>query len=94
MKALAGRAEHVPVPAARRERPGALAPERGFLFFHQLGDGSADFRAYALAGHGRKGFEIDTVEKLAMERELQLLVFRSGAFFREEPVNPPGFARS
>ena len=33
MKALAGGAEHVPVPAARRERPGALAPERGFLLF-------------------------------------------------------------
>jgi multiple sugar transport system permease protein len=33
VKALAGGAEHVPVPAARRDRPGALAPERGFLLF-------------------------------------------------------------
>ncbi len=33
MKTLAGDAEHVPVPAARRDRPGALAPEPGFLLF-------------------------------------------------------------
>ena len=52
--------------------------ERRLLFFHQLGDGGADFRAHPLAGHRGERFQVDAVQQLAVERELQLLVFRSG----------------
>ena len=51
--------------------------ERRLLFFHQLGDGGADFRAHALARHGGERFQIDPVQQLPVQRELQLLVFGS-----------------
>ena len=64
--------------------------ERRLLFLHQLGDGGADFRAHALAGHGGERFQVDPVQQLAVQRELQLLVFGSVAFLREQPVYPAG----
>ena len=65
--------------------------ERRLLFLHQLGDGRADFRAHALAGHGGERFQVDPVQQLAVQRELQLLVFGSVAFAREESIYPAGF---
>ena len=64
--------------------------ERRLLFFHQLGDGGADLRAHPLAGHRGQRFQVDPVQQLAVERELQLLVFRSVALAGEQPVDPAG----
>ena len=65
--------------------------ERRLLFFHQLGDGGADFRADALAGHGGEGLQVDPVQQLAVQRELQLLVFRGVPSLGEKAVHPAGF---
>ena len=54
--------------------------ERRLLFLHQLGHGGADLRAHALAGHGGERLQVDAVQQLVVQRELQLLVFGSGAF--------------
>ena len=64
--------------------------ERRLLFFHQLGHGGADLRAHPLAGHRGKRLQVDAVQQLAVQRELQLLVFRSVALPREQPVDPAG----
>jgi hypothetical protein len=44
--------------------------ERSLLLFDQSGHGHPDFHPHALACHGGKSFEINSVEQLAMESEL------------------------
>ena len=66
--------------------------EGRLLFLHQLGHGRADLRAHPLAGHRGERFQVDAVEQLAVERELQLLVFRSVALLGEKAVHPTGLA--
>ena len=62
--------------------------ERGLFFFDQLGDGGADFSAHALIGHGGKRFQIDPVEKFAMDSELQFLVLGSVSSGGKKATDP------
>ena len=64
--------------------------ERRLLFLHQLRYRGADFRAHPLPGHRGQSLEIDPVQQLAVQRELELLVFRSVTVLREKPVDPSG----
>ena len=64
--------------------------EGRLLFFHEPGDGGANFRADAFAGHGGERLQVDPVQQFAVERELQLLIFRSRSLAGEEAIHPTG----
>ncbi len=63
--------------------------EGRLLFVHQLGDGRANLGADALARHGGEGLQVDPVQKLAVQRELQLLVFGSVALALKSRLTQP-----
>ncbi len=65
--------------------------EGRLLFVEQFGHGAAHLGAYALAAQRRQRFQVDAVQQLAVDRELQLLVFQSGAILRKEPADPARF---
>ena len=53
--------------------------------------GGTDFRARALASQRRKSFQVDAIDQLAVNRELQLLVFGTRAVAVRHTRNPSRF---
>ena len=62
--------------------------ERRLLFFNEPRDSGPDLGARPFTRHGRKRFQIDPVQQLAVQRKLQFLVLRRVTFITEQAIYP------